>query len=217
MKISYHIDLDRLRKILTKNPNSPLFARYAEQLMKKGLINEAMTICENGIKRHKFYSTGYIVLARIYLSKGREKEAGELLNKVLKLNPFCYTARVLLDKIQSKKFTERIKREETAEKEKVKWLQKYSQKQKEDIEEILEKLNNAESLIIRADPNFDKYYEPPSDIPEVVTETMYHILINQRLYKKAYELLLKLIDKNPSRRQYYLQQLEWIKTKIAES
>lgn len=213
MKLSYDLDLNRLREILNRNPNSPLFARYADLLFKKGLINEAMIVIQNGLKRYRLYSTAYIVYAKILMHKGRDEEALENLRKVQSLAPNCQTAQFLIEKILNKKFSIRMKGE-SSEPQTESILKQKRQIEKNDVEKILEKFQNADSLIIKADPNFNKTYEPPEDTPEIVTETMYHILINQGLFDKAYSVLQKLIQKNPSRRDYYNQQLKWLEEKI---
>lgn len=213
MKLSYDLDLNRLREILNRNPNSALFARYADLLFKKGLINEAMIVVENGLKKYKLYSTAYIVYAKILMQKGRDDEALENLKKVLNLTPNCQTAQFLIDKILNKKFSIRMKGE-SSEIQTESILKRKKQVEKNDVEEILEKFQNADSLIIKADPNFNKTYEPPDETPEIVTETMYHILINQGLFEKAYNVLRKLIHKNPSRSDYYNQQLVWLEEKL---
>ncbi len=104
MKLSYDLDLNRLREILNRNPNSALFARYADLLFKKGLINEAMIVVENGLKKYKLYSTAYIVYAKILMQKGRDDEALENLKKVLNLPPeLSDSYNFLIDKILEQK------------------------------------------------------------------------------------------------------------------
>lgn len=211
MKISYDLDLHRLKEFIDKNPASPLFARYADTLAQKGLINEALIVVENGLKQHRLYSTAYLVYAKILMMKGMDEEALENLKKVIKLSPFCATAHVLIEKILNKKFSARMKGESSSQEQ---FIRNQKSAAKNEIETILEKFNNTDSLIIKADPNFDKTYEPPPDTPEIVTETMYHILLNQGLFEKAYDLLLKLMKKNPSRLDYYNQQLELLRKRL---
>lgn len=213
MSNSKELTLDRIRNLMKDNPDSPLFARYADLLFQKGLINEALIVIENGLKKHKLYSTAYIVYAKILLQKGRDKEALENLKKVLKLSPSCPAAKALIDKIEHKDFRKRMKGE-GSDVISEPLIRKRKSVTKNEIESIIEKFENAESLIIKAYPNFNKQYQPPDETPEIVTETMYHILVNQGLYDKAYNVLQKLILKNPTRRDYYEQQLNWIKQKL---
>lgn len=214
MRNTYELNLERIREIMQRNPESPLFARYADLLFQKGLINEALIVIENGLKKYKLYSTAYLVYAKILLQKGRDDEALKNLKKVLILSPFCQSAQLLIDKITHKDFRKRM-RGETDDLEPL--LHRKKSVSKNEIEAIIEKLENAESLIIKADPNFNKEYRPPEETPEIVTETMYHILVNQGLYEKAYKILQKLILKNPIRRDYYEKQIDWIRQKINEN
>jgi len=216
MKYSHELNLERIRDIMKSNPNSPLFARYADLLLQKGLINEALIIVENGLQKYKLYSTAYLVYAKVLLQKGRDEEALEVLSKVLKLSPSCQTALVLIDKITHKDFRKRMKGE-SEDLVSEPFIRKRKHVNKNEIEAIIEKFENADSLIIRADPNFNKEYQPPEETPEVVTETMYHILVNQGLYDKAYSVLQKLILKNPSRKDYYERQMEWIKQRLEKT
>lgn len=213
MKYSQELTLDRIREIIHSNPDSPLFARFADLLFQKGLINEALIVIENGLKKHRLYSTAYIVYAKILLQKGRDGEALENLKKALKLSPFCQSAQFMIDKITHKDFRKRMKGEEKDTPAEP-YIRKRKPVTKNEIENIIEKLENADSLVIKADPNFSKQYQPPEETPEIVTETMYHILVNQGLYEKAYNILQKLILKNPVRKNYYEQQLNWIREKI---
>jgi tetratricopeptide (TPR) repeat protein len=213
MKYSFDLNLDRIREIIQSNPESPLFARYADLLFQKGLINEALIVIENGLKKHKLYSTAYIVYAKILLEKGRDELAIENLKIALKLSPSCPSAKFMIDKIKHKDFRIRMKGEEKNPPTEP-YIRKRKPVTKNEIENIIEKLDNADSLIIKADPNFNKQYQPPDETPEIITETMYHILVNQGLYEKAFYVLQKLMLKNPIRKDYYEQQLNWLKEKL---
>lgn len=214
MKISYDFDIERIKQTIDATPDSPLFARYADLLFRKGLINEALIVLENGLKKYKLYSTAYIVYAKILFHKGRDEEALEVLNKVLKLLPDCLTAKLMVDKIKHRQFIKRMKGDAIPEDKSETFVRRKIPVSRNEIETIIEKFDNADSLIIKADPNFNKSYEPPNETPEIVTETMYHILVNQGLFDKAYNILLKLMKKNPSRIDYYNQQIDWLKQKI---
>ncbi|MGB9663884.1 MAG: tetratricopeptide repeat protein [Ignavibacteria bacterium] len=213
MKYTQELTLDRIREIIQSNPDSPLFARFADLLFQKGLINEALFVIENGLRKHKLYSTAYIVYAKILLQKGRDEEAVQSLRKALHLSPSCQSAKFMIDKITHKDFRKRMKGEEKDTSTEP-YIRKRKPVTKNEIENIIEKLENANSLIIKADPNFDKQYQPPEETPEIITETMYHILINQGLFEKAYNVLQKLIIKNPIRKDYYEQQLNWLRSKL---
>ncbi|MBN1290359.1 MAG: hypothetical protein JXB48_00845 [Candidatus Latescibacteria bacterium] len=65
-------------EILKDNPGSVIFARYAEQLAKKGDINTAIKILKKGIRTNPSYAFGHSVLAEIlYEQKSLEGAAAE--------------------------------------------------------------------------------------------------------------------------------------------
>lgn len=219
MKRTFEYDLDRLREVLRKNSNTPMFARFADALGKKGLINDAIRICEFGIKKNKFYSTAYIVLAKLYLMKGEKELALKNLNKAKNLSPFCPAVKLMIEKIQkNNKIT--VGNKKDLKKTQMETLSDSKSSQSDstsnEIEAIIEKLNKAESLIIKPDPNFDKFYEQPKVNVEIITETMYHIYVNQGHFREAYKVLLKLMDKYPNRLPYYQNQLEWLRKHLSE-
>lgn len=219
MKRTFEFDLDRFREVLRENSNTPMFARFADVLGKKGLINDAIRICEFGIKRNKFYSTAYIVLAKLYLMKGEKELALKNLNKAKNLSPFCPAVKLMIEKIQkNNKIT--VGNKKDLKKTQTETLSDSKSSQSDstsnEIEAIIEKLNKAESLIIKADPNFDKFYEQPKVNVEIITETMYHVYVNQGHFREAYKVLLKLMDKYPNRLPYYQNQLEWLRKHLSE-
>lgn len=219
MEKTFEFDLDRLRKVLSENPNTPMFARFADELGKKGLINDAIRICEIGIKKNKFYSTAYIFLAKLYLQKGENQLALKNLYKAKNLSPFCPAVKLMIEKIQkndkitvgNKKVSEKTQMESLSDSNSAQ-----SDSTSNEIEALIEKLNKAESVIIKADPNFDKFYEQPKRNIEIITETMYHIYVDQGHFREAYKVLLKLMDKHPDRLPYYQNQLEWLRKHLSE-
>ncbi|MEA3297111.1 MAG: hypothetical protein U9R56_04540 [candidate division Zixibacteria bacterium] len=60
----------KCRKILDSDPNSQIFAALAEAYRKKGDIEKAFQICQNGLKNNQSYGSAHIVMARINLDRG---------------------------------------------------------------------------------------------------------------------------------------------------
>ncbi|MCX8010418.1 MAG: tetratricopeptide repeat protein [Ignavibacteria bacterium] len=214
MKISYDLDLDRIKNFLQSNPTSPLFARFADLLAQKGKLDEAIKICENGINVHKFYVSAYIVLARLYFHKEDYDSALTVLNKVFKLSPDCLSAIKLKEKILLKKKEQN--KESSIGKQDVldNSLNRSHLNFRNDVEEILEKLNSAESLIIKADPNFDKFYKSEELKSEIASETLYRIYYEQGLYQKAIEVLQKLCERFPEKADMYKHKINSIEQRL---
>ncbi|MDZ7291098.1 MAG: tetratricopeptide repeat protein [candidate division KSB1 bacterium] len=80
-------DLESLQILLQQNPDSLTFARVAEALMKKGRLDEAIQICEDGVRRHPYYVTGHMVLGKCYLKKKLGDQAEKEFKRVLLLDP----------------------------------------------------------------------------------------------------------------------------------
>ena len=70
---------DRIRKchkIMDDDPNSQIFAALADAYRKKGDMDQAFKICQNGLKIHPSYASAHIVMAKINLDRGLYDWAG---------------------------------------------------------------------------------------------------------------------------------------------
>lgn len=75
--------LESLQVLLQQNPNSLTFGRVAEALMQQGRLDEAIQLCEEGIRRHPYYVTGHMVLGKCYLQKKLFDQAEKEFKRVL--------------------------------------------------------------------------------------------------------------------------------------
>lgn len=87
MQKSVKEDIKFLENKLEKNPESILFARLADAYLQADRIEEAIELCEDGIKKHPFYVTGHYILAKIYLKKKLFDQAEKELKRVLLFDP----------------------------------------------------------------------------------------------------------------------------------
>ena len=67
-----------LESRLSQNPQSLVFARVADGFRKNGEIQQAITMCTQGLANHPDYVTGRVILGRCYLEQeklegGRER------------------------------------------------------------------------------------------------------------------------------------------------
>ncbi|MBU2444217.1 MAG: hypothetical protein KJ666_01405, partial [Bacteroidetes bacterium] len=92
MKVSYELDLNRIEELIYINPESPLFANQSELLAMKGKVDEAIKICENGLQKHRFYVSGYVILAKLFRMKGDHKNSFIALKNALTVSPNCPSA-----------------------------------------------------------------------------------------------------------------------------
>lgn len=79
--------LENLQVSLQQNPDSLTFARVADALMKNGRLDEAIRICEEGIRRHPYYVTGHMVLGKCYMQKKYYDQAEKEFKRVLLFDP----------------------------------------------------------------------------------------------------------------------------------
>ncbi len=59
----------KCQKILSQDPNSQIFAALAEALRRKGDLEAAFRVCQNGLKVHPSYGSAHVVMAKINLDR----------------------------------------------------------------------------------------------------------------------------------------------------
>lgn len=79
--------LESLQVLLQQNPDSLTFARVAEALMRNERLEEAIQICEEGVRRHPYYVTGHFVLGKCYRQKKLYDLAEKEFKRVLLFDP----------------------------------------------------------------------------------------------------------------------------------
>lgn len=73
---------------MVKQPGKEiLFAHFASNLLKAGEIDEAIKICEQGLKKFPTYAQAHYILARCYIRKKLNDEARAELERVLRYEP----------------------------------------------------------------------------------------------------------------------------------
>ncbi|MDH3889605.1 MAG: roadblock/LC7 domain-containing protein [candidate division Zixibacteria bacterium] len=59
----------KCQKILAQDPNSQIFAALAEAMRRKGDLEKAFRVCQNGLKVHPSYGSAHVVMAKINLDR----------------------------------------------------------------------------------------------------------------------------------------------------
>ncbi|MFC1475290.1 tetratricopeptide repeat protein [Candidatus Zixiibacteriota bacterium] len=62
--------INKCQKILAEDPNSQIFAALADSLRKKGELEKAFRICQDGLKIHPNYGSAHVIMAKINLDRG---------------------------------------------------------------------------------------------------------------------------------------------------
>ncbi len=79
-------NLDELFERYRLAPESHVFAPLADACRKMGRIDEALEICDAGIKRHPVYPSGYVVKGKCSYDRGDQRSARECFERVLLLD-----------------------------------------------------------------------------------------------------------------------------------
>lgn len=93
----------KCNKIMGENPNSQIFAALADAYRKKGQLDEAFRICQNGLRIHPNYVSAHMVMARINLDKGMYDWAEIEVNKAAVLEGSSFATDLLLSEIYIRK------------------------------------------------------------------------------------------------------------------
>jgi len=78
--------LSKLEKAYRQNPESPHFARLADQYLSRGMIFRALDICEEGCERFPDYTTGFLVLSKCYEAREDFEAARKAMGRALRLD-----------------------------------------------------------------------------------------------------------------------------------
>ncbi len=62
--------ISKCQRILDGDPNSQIFAALAEAFRKRGELDKAFRVCQNGLKIHPSYGSAHVVMAKINLDRG---------------------------------------------------------------------------------------------------------------------------------------------------
>src|SRR5437879_6247144 len=84
--VAYTSEIDKLEARFRDNPKGRNFAPLADAYRKAGLIDNAVDLCQNGLKLHPDYVSAYIVYARCLVDKKDDAGALGVFRKVLELD-----------------------------------------------------------------------------------------------------------------------------------
>ncbi|MFQ5456267.1 MAG: tetratricopeptide repeat protein [Nitrospirota bacterium] len=79
-------DIAKLTERLAENPKSKLFLPLGEEYMKCNLLDEAITVLEDGLKVYPSYLSARVLLGKVYLKKGMVESAKSLFQDVIEKN-----------------------------------------------------------------------------------------------------------------------------------
>jgi tetratricopeptide (TPR) repeat protein len=80
-------ELGKVEKLYRRHPQSPLFARLADLYLRRGKVEQALALCQEGCRRFPHYPTGYLILGKCYEAQGQLEEARSATDQALRLDP----------------------------------------------------------------------------------------------------------------------------------
>ncbi len=103
--------IERYQKLFEKDPKSKVFAPLGEAYRKMGLMEEARSILETGVKLHPNFASGRVAYAKVLIDQKNFQGASEQLLAATDLSPENILAQKLLAEcfIQLKKTKEALK------------------------------------------------------------------------------------------------------------
>jgi len=81
------MEIDRLATQLAKDPHSKAFLPLAEEYCKVGMLEEAVSVLEVGLKQYPGFITAMVVLGRAYDQLNQATKARAVLEGAIKLSP----------------------------------------------------------------------------------------------------------------------------------
>ncbi len=80
-------ELDSLFERYRSAPESSVFAPLADACRKAGMLEEAIEICNKGLKANPRYTSGYVVQGKCYFDANDISKASRTFSRVLELDP----------------------------------------------------------------------------------------------------------------------------------
>lgn len=88
--------IERYQKLYEKDPKSKVFAPLGEAYRKMGLIKEALSILQTGVKLHPHFASGRVAYAKVLIDQKNYEEASKQLLVATDLSPENLLAQKLL-------------------------------------------------------------------------------------------------------------------------
>lgn len=230
-KIFSESEIVFLSEKLKSNPSSPLFARLSDGLLQLEKVDEALALCESGIKKYPDYVSAYVILGKIHLKKGNYSLAKKSFLTAIQKCPTNQVAARFIKNIPTEEIIPEVVQsfptfEEYSNQHQVQFpesemisLDEYlsinksgsEKNQAEQIDEIAQLLSQAEKIVPNENGGNTSLPDVDSFEPTIVTPTLAEIYANQEQFADAIGLYKTLIERRPLEKEEFEKRISELK------
>jgi len=187
-------EIEELQKKLQENPESMAFAPLAEAFRKEGKLDEALRVCESGLRKHPSYTSARVVLGRIYQEQGKEDQAISELGKVLELDAENIAAYSLLGSMH---MAARDYQAAIGEYQKILSLNPDDETAQNSLREAIEKVAGNRETVKPLPKDIPSIEPKPPAKETTATLTIAELYLNQGHTDKSIEVFQELLAHDP--------------------
>lgn len=195
---------DKVNLIYEYNKQSPLFVRVASGEIDKNNVEKAVEILNEGLSMYPDYPVAHILLGKALMLKGKYKDSLDSFRKGSEL-------------VNSHKVYEYYLQEvENLKKQRALFENSGKPGFIDESDEPGKNLS-LEKELTSFDSMDEQKHTPLSSGQEgdtIVSETLANIYITQGELREALRIFERLLNKNPQKREYYLEKINELKTKL---
>lgn len=199
---------EKVNLVYEYNKQSPLFVRVANSEIEKNNPERAVEILNEGLSIYQNYPVPHFLLGRALMMLGKFKEAIDSFRKGSDLINSPKVYEYYLQEVENMKkqriFFKRSDNPGFVEDDKSK-------------KPVQEKNVNLEDELSSFDSMDEEKFKPSSlksGSDSIVSETLANIYITQGEFREALSIYGKLLNKNPQKKDYYLQKISEIKAEL---
>ena len=227
----------KVNLIYEYNKNTPLFVRVAHTALENNNVDEAIEVLNTGLKIHKEHPTANLLLGKAYALRGNYSEAIDLYKKASNIlrsdETFDYyfneletirKQRSLLETTKGSAFynasddTEGsiIDNEILEQDAETTTGEELAASIDERLEQLAEEISKAKlSPSYNGSSSENDLFENLSGENLIVSETLAKIYFAQNEYEEAIKVYKKLINKDASKYDYYIEKINEIRAKLS--
>lgn len=198
---------DKVNLIYEYNKQSPLFVRVASGEIDKNNVEKAIEILNEGLSSYPDYPVAHILMGKALMLKGMYKDSLDSFRKGSELINSHKVYEYYLQEVENLK-----KQRALFESSRKPGFIDENEEGEESGENIsLEKeLSSFESM----DEQKNTQVSSGQGSDTIVSETLANIYITQGEFREALKVFERLLNKNPQKREYYLEKMNELKTKL---